>query len=577
MVQANVIEHRLHAPSRAGVVLAQRLRAMGQVHLWLMMFALVFGFLSVALAGEKVYYPRPESAKDPRTEYPVKLFNLAMKKAGAKYELVPSKDVMNQGRAIVEVEQATGSVTLVWSMTSVEREKKLLPIRIPIYKGLIGWRLPLVTKKNQDRLKNVTGIEDLKQFTAGQGHDWPDTEILRANGQTVEISSNYEGLFAMLTRERFDYFPRSVAEIWAEAEGHAGEGIIVDQSIALHYPAAFYFFVNKSNKTLAEALKKGLELAINDGSFDQLFYEYNSAVITRSALDNRRIIEMSNPLLPPETPLHRAELWFRPKQVVIYPNIDGLGSRAIGYKVLELALAKSGKPFIARISDRPSANQDRARYELEVGGIGVVDTGLIPDGNRVISPIPLPLDMGILGWRLLLIHKDKASQFESIKTLEGLRTQVAGQGKNWGDVAILKNAGISVIQAESMESLLRAGNAQRFDFIPLGASEAFGILGQSKSDAPDLVVEPSLALHYKFGRFFYVRNDNKTLRQAIEAGMKKAVADGSLQALLKEHPMYGDAFAKANLKGRTIIEIDNPNLPPWFKTIDKKWWFNPVR
>lgn len=280
---------------------------------FLLLSALLTSLCPVVTAAEKVYYPRPESASDPRTEYPVKLLELAIQKSGAQYELLPSELTMPQGRAITEVGSNAGNVHIVWTMTSKDREQKLLPIRIPIYKGLIGWRLPLVTKGKANQFKDIKSLADMKPFQAGQGHDWPDTEIIRANGLTVFGAPNYEGLFKMLENGRFGYFPRSVAEIWPEAEAHASQGIVVDNHIALHYPAAFYYFVNNNNKKLADALNAGLEKAIADGTFEKLFQQYYEPIIKRSGLDKRVIIELKNPLLPPETPLQRKELWFRPQ------------------------------------------------------------------------------------------------------------------------------------------------------------------------------------------------------------------------------------------------------------------------
>lgn len=268
---------------------------------------------STGMAAEKIFYPRPESASDPRVEYPLKLLAMALKKSGAHYELLPSQLAMQQGRAIQEVESGSNLVHIVWSMTSKEREQKTLPIRIPIYKGLIGWRLPLVTQKSSHQFVGVKGIEGMKPFEAGQGHDWPDTEILRFNGLGVQGSPTYEGLFLMLEANRFHYFPRSVVEIWAEAELHADRGVVIDPHIALHYPAAFYYFVNKGNRKLAEALAQGLEKSIADGSFDQLFHQYFAPLIKRSDLGGRTVIELKNPLLPALTPLGRKELWFQPE------------------------------------------------------------------------------------------------------------------------------------------------------------------------------------------------------------------------------------------------------------------------
>lgn len=262
-----------------------------------------------------LYYPRPESDKDPRVAYPLTLLRLALEKSGAPVDLQPSKARMQQGRALREVELGTGKVHVVWSMTSREREAATRPIRIPIYKGLIGWRLPLVRSQDAQRLATVQALGDLQAFSAGQGHDWPDTEILRANGLTVHGVAAYEALFQMLEAGRFAYFPRSVIEIWAEAAQHASRGIVVDPNLALHYPAAFYYFVHRDNAALAQTIEKGLEKAIADGSFDRLFHKHFDAVLRASALERRRVIELHNPLLPPETPLQRKELWYQPGRV----------------------------------------------------------------------------------------------------------------------------------------------------------------------------------------------------------------------------------------------------------------------
>lgn len=264
-----------------------------------------------AAASTAVIYPRDETPNDPRNEYPVKVLELALKKSGGDYQAKASQGVMQQGRAILEIEKAAPEPTVMWTMTSKERETSLLPIRIPIEKGLIGWRLPLVMQAKAEQFKDVKSLDDMKKFSAGQGHDWPDTEILRNNGLTVQGASSYAGLFPMLTGGRFDYFPRSISEIWGEADGHKAENIVVDSHVILHYPAAIYFFVSKKNTKLANDLKTGLDKAIADGSFDALFHQYNDTYIKRAKLENRAVIELKNPLLPAETPLDKTEYWLK--------------------------------------------------------------------------------------------------------------------------------------------------------------------------------------------------------------------------------------------------------------------------
>ena len=121
----------------------------------------------------------------------------------------------------------------------------------------------------------------------------------------------FESLFDMLQVGRFDYFPRSIMEVWDEERIHAGKGLVVEQTLVMHYPTAYYFFVNKKNTALASTIETGLKRAIKDGSFDQLFNQEFGDDIQRSRMASRKKLELTNPLLPPKTPLGQKELWLQ--------------------------------------------------------------------------------------------------------------------------------------------------------------------------------------------------------------------------------------------------------------------------
>ncbi len=274
----------------------------------LLFFALIF-FAQISHADEKIRYARQETLLDKRDEYPVEMLKLALQEAGSKSSLEPAPIFMPQGRVLQELEQGR-YVDIAWTMTSPEREARLLPIRICLYKGLMGWRIPLVTRENEDLLGKVKSLDDLKKMTAGQGYDWPDTGILRSAGLKVETGTHYESLFKMLKASRFDYFPRSVVEIWDEANTAPDSNIVVDQHVLLRYKVGFYFFVNRNNAALAETIRCGLEKALKDGSFNTLFYQYYGDAIHLAQLGKRTVIDIDNNLLPPDTPINRKDLWY---------------------------------------------------------------------------------------------------------------------------------------------------------------------------------------------------------------------------------------------------------------------------
>ncbi|MBA5635533.1 transporter substrate-binding domain-containing protein [Duganella sp. LX20W] len=257
-----------------------------------------------------ILFPRPLLENDPQTDYPVALLRLALEKSGTPYELKFAPVVMTQDRVLLEIAKGDGGVDIIATMTSEERERKMLAVRIPIDKGLYGWRVPLVRGDHQDLFAGVVDLAGLRKLRSGQGHDWPDTGILRGNGVPVSANSSYEALFSMLSAGRIDYFPRAVIEIGPEAAAHPG--LAIDRHIVIHYPTALYYFVSRNNARLADAVKRGLEAAIADGSFERLFNQRFGAALREARLDQRRVIELVNPLLPDGLPQEHRELWLAP-------------------------------------------------------------------------------------------------------------------------------------------------------------------------------------------------------------------------------------------------------------------------
>lgn len=258
---------------------------------------------------------------------------------------------------------------------------------------------------------------------------------------------------------------------------------------------------------------------------------------------------------------------------VIYPRIEERPPDDYGFKLLELALKKSGVPFTLSMSV-PKMNQERARYLLEQGDISVFDAGTSAEFEARFDAVYFPIDRGLSGFRLLLIHKDAQQDFASIQSLDELRRMTAGQGPGWADSKILTAAGIHVRTAE-FESLFRMVNARRIDFYPLGADEAYMLLERYRALAPDVVVEPHLVLQYPFSRLFFVRKGDIQLRDAILSGLQKAFADGSLLRFFDQDERFHTSLQRAGLKQRTVIGLDNPYLTPSFRQIPKAYFYAP--
>lgn len=258
-----------------------------------------------------ITHPRSESARDQRVVYPLAVLELALARSGLAHRLQPACSTMPQSRALRTLEADTG-LDVIWTVTDASREARLRPVRFPIDRGLIGWRVLLVRQGEAGRFAGAAQAADLAAFRFGQGHDWPDLRILRGNGLRVEASPTYEGLFAMLARGRIDALPRSLAEVPAELAARPHLDLALEPALLLHYPSALYFFVRQDDAELADAIASGLETALADGSFEALFQRYHGEAIAAVAPGSRRVVALVHPGLPAGTPLDRPGLWWSP-------------------------------------------------------------------------------------------------------------------------------------------------------------------------------------------------------------------------------------------------------------------------
>lgn len=264
--------------------------------------------------AEPVIYSWPATMlNDPRGHYPIALLHLALEKSGSHYKPIPSKRDQAQWRTLRQLESGNG-MDVVWTFASAEREKTLLPIRIPIDRGLLGWRLLLVRQQDTARFASITTAAQLQPLRAVQGHDWPDLPILQYNQFNVIPSTHYSGMFAMLQLGRADYFPRSLSEIQSELQTKAEYQLTIANGLALYYPAPLYYFVNPERPQLAQAIEQGLRLAMHDGSMQQLFVQHFADAISQARLTERQIIRLHNPFLHELTPLYDDSLWFNPER-----------------------------------------------------------------------------------------------------------------------------------------------------------------------------------------------------------------------------------------------------------------------
>lgn len=250
-----------------------------------------------ALASEEniFYYPHPETDFDDRTGYPLALLRLAFQQNPQlqKYSLRPTDIKMPRGRSLKLLESGI-AVDIFWSISTKERDTALTKVDFDLYNGMFGYRLIMVNMEDKKEFETMDSLQPLKLKVAALGHDWPDYKILKDNDFNVQGTSSYSGLFSLLHRRRVDYLPRSIFEVWSEAEHFRNRHLEVVESFAVYYPISFNYYLNKDNQHLAELLQKSLYLLSENGDFDTLFSIVWQDSLAKSNLDKKLIFKINN-------------------------------------------------------------------------------------------------------------------------------------------------------------------------------------------------------------------------------------------------------------------------------------------
>lgn len=276
----------------------------------------------VLFAEPMVYiYHHPESPKDVRYNYHWEILRAALDKTSQEYgdyTLKPSKLFMNEPRQVLELEKEE-QLTVMARATTMDLEKRLHPVRIPVDRGLLGYRVFLIQKAKQPLFDSVKTIDDLRRYSVGQDQVWGDVAVWEANGFHVSPGGKYENLFRMTDEGRFDFFSRGITEVIEEYERYKTSlpNLHIEERIVVYYPWPLYFYFASSpeGKRLAERVEKGLNLLIEEKEIlDAIFYRYYLEPIQRLKLNTRTLIRLENPILSPETPLEKSEYWYDPFQ-----------------------------------------------------------------------------------------------------------------------------------------------------------------------------------------------------------------------------------------------------------------------
>lgn len=251
---------------------------------------------------------------DARTAYQVALLEMALRnteETDGPFKLEKKNEGVTQMRGLGMLANRM-DVDIAFLAANEEREKRFLSVKVPLLQGLLGYRISLIRRSEEHSFSKVTTLDQLRQnYTAGFGAQWADMKVLQANNIRVKGVAKYTQLFSMLSKGRFQYFPRGINEIWGEIEKYKQTypNLSVEPSFAFLYPYVVFFYVHKDNQKLADRIERGLNIAKENGEFKKLFFAYNSEALKRGRIAERRVFKLQNSTLPAHIELPDTSWW----------------------------------------------------------------------------------------------------------------------------------------------------------------------------------------------------------------------------------------------------------------------------
>ncbi len=252
------------------------------------------------------YYDR--GVKDARHAYKFQLIHELLEITRAEYgdyQIIPFDAEPSAKRQALLISQGK-SLNLTWaSPGTVIASADVISIPVDILKGLLGYRVCLINPENFPAT-----INRLDELIIGQGLNWSDVDIYRANEIGVRQGPSFEALFDMLAVKRYQCLPLGADEVvftWREKKAEY-PFLEMEQRLLIYYDYPIYLQVSKKTPELARRLELGLAKLIENGRFDALFDHYHAQDLELLALRQRRLFCLVSPYLPAagqctETPL----------------------------------------------------------------------------------------------------------------------------------------------------------------------------------------------------------------------------------------------------------------------------------
>lgn len=241
--------------------------------------------------------------------------------------------------------------------------------------------------------------------------------------------------------------------------------------------------------------------------------------------------------------------------------------------LIELALQKAGGGHTMKITDTGDTNQSRMLEMLSTGDADfhVTFSGIDQERFNKLATVPVPMQRGLLGHRILIVSQDTKDAVAAVKSMDDLKQISIGSGTGWPDTTILEEAGFKV-ESSKYDNLFKMVDRGRIHGFARGVAEPYSEVAARVGDMKNLTIDEHVMIVYPFDMFLFLNKDDKERYDILLTGLKNAYEDGSFLAYFENHPRIKKVFEQAKIDDRLRFEIDNPLLPAEIAAIPDTYW-----
>lgn len=245
------------------------------------------------LANDEVILRRVPGLKALPSSYTMQILKASLDASYAEfgpYTLRFSDREMTRSRTFNEMQRGV-RVNVADTPITEKWTEEFIRIPIPIQRGILSYRLFLVTKENENLLADVNSLEDLKRIRQGSGNQWSVTKKLQLNDFNIVEGPSKDALMNMLQANRFSIYSRGINEVYGELNRYkkSHPNIVLDKHIALYSYLPMYFHVSPKAERIAKRIERGLLLIEENGEYERIFQSYNEKSLEQAQLQGRKI------------------------------------------------------------------------------------------------------------------------------------------------------------------------------------------------------------------------------------------------------------------------------------------------